>query len=148
MFNEARITAVKLKFYLQMIDRVLIFNAGEVAVARVRPTIPIACKYEDVCAIALKATISDEDTHGRCSGLVLQGRQCGISLRSEHLLNKTYEIKVTPAENGRYQTEDGYYEIFLETKAGLDNKIWRDYALHRIHVRQDDSTKHKFIELI
>ena len=119
---------------MQVIDRLLIFNAGASAVARVRPTIPIACKFEESCGIVLKATIPVEDIHGHCSGLALYGRQCGISLRSENPQNTIYEIEVISAENGQYQTENRYYEIFLETNAPQDNEIWLNYALPKIHV--------------
>ena len=118
----------------QLFDRVLVFHAGETAVVRVRPTIPIACKFEDTCAITLKATIPDEELHGGCSGLALEGRQCGVSLNSENSLEAIYEIKVIPAENGQYQTDDGYYEIFLKTQTSLDYNIWKDYSLPKIHV--------------
>ena len=112
----------------------MVFETGETGIVQLRPTIPISCHTAQSCEITVKAVISDETVHGSCAGIVIEGRRCGIKMQSKTSLDTIYDLKVKTAENGHYQTNDGFYSIYLEVDASFENEMWSNYKLPKIHV--------------
>ena len=121
-------------FTFQLLTREVVFGDDETGILQFRPTIPMTCHSAQVCEITVKAVISGVKIHGPCAGIVIEGRRCGIKMQSKNSLNTIYDMKLKKAENGRYQTKDDFYEIFLEVDSGFENKIWMNYKLPKIPV--------------
>lgn len=110
-----------------MLTPELDFVAGETVKIRFRSTIPIACRFTDVCRLRISTIIADNKEDGSCPVIVVKGRQCGISIQSNNTLDTVYELNITTADNGQYQTSDSYNKIILKVDAGQGSDIWKYY---------------------